>query len=124
MLRPGSKVTPQIEAGCVAYTQPDGEPVTAKGSAKGNTITTALAAGKNKSFRIHIIGAGLNVRDYLHAYQLEDYGPRLLIKPRRKGQIRSGRPSAGCGRSTPSRCEPHRHLTLCRPPAASQRSPA
>jgi hypothetical protein len=135
VLRPGSKVTPQIEAGCVAYTQPDGEPVTAKGSAKGNTVKTApvvltgfaeysrsprgvllgnfrgkkvngpfkagrevrlfwgvryddtLAGGKNKSIRIHIVGAGLNVNDYLHAYQLEDYGPRLLLKPRRKGQI-------------------------------------
>jgi outer membrane protein assembly factor BamB len=136
VLRPGSKVTPQIEAGCVAYTQPDGEPVSAKGSAKGNTAKTApvvltgfaeysrsprgvllgnfrgkkvkgpfkagkevrlfwgaryddtLAGGKNKSIRIHIVGAGLNVNDYLHAYQLEDYGPRLLIKPRKRGQIK------------------------------------
>jgi streptogramin lyase len=131
----GSKVTPKINAGCVAYTQPDGEPVTAKGSAGGNTVTTAPVAytgymeysrsprgvllgnfrGKkvkgalkrgrevrlfwaagyddslkkgNKSVQVHIRGAGLKVDDYLHSYQLEDYGPRLLIKPRKAGQIK------------------------------------
>jgi NHL repeat len=131
----GSKVTPRIDASCVAYTQPDGEPVTAKGAAKGNTVTTtpvaytgymeysrsprgvllgnfrgkkvkgALKRGKEvrlfwaagydpslkkgtKSVQVHIRGAGLKVDDYLHPYQLEDYGPRLLIKPRRAGQIK------------------------------------
>jgi hypothetical protein len=131
----GSKVTPKIEASCVAYTQPDGEPVTAKGSAKGNTITTApvaftgyieysrsakgtllgnyrgkkvkgaikhgkevrlfWGAGHDESLRkgygsikVHIRGAGLNITDYFHSYHREDYGPRLLIKPRKKGQIK------------------------------------
>ena len=129
----GSKVTPKIDITCVAYTL-DGEPVTAKGSAKGNPVTTAPVAytgfmeysrsakgrllgnrqGKkvrgaikrgrevrlfwsvgydaslkkgNKSVQVHIRGAGLKVDDYLHAYQLEDYGPRLLIKPRKAGTI-------------------------------------
>jgi hypothetical protein len=131
----GSKVTPKIQASCVAYTQPDGEPVTAKGSATGNTVTTAPVAytgymeysrsprgvllgnfrgkkvkgaikhGKEvrlfwgaghdpslrkgyKSVQVHIRGAGLKVDDYLHSYQLEDYGPRLLIKARKAGQIK------------------------------------
>jgi sugar lactone lactonase YvrE len=131
----GSRVTPKIEAGCVAYTQPDGEPVAAKGTAKGNTITTApvaytgymeysrsprgvllgnyrgkkvkgaikhgkevrlfWGAGHDESLRkgyasikVHIRGAGLNVTDYFHSYHREDYGPRLLIKPRKPGQIK------------------------------------
>jgi sugar lactone lactonase YvrE len=131
----GSKVTPKIEASCVAYTQPDGEPVTAKASAKGNTVTTApvaytgymeysrsargvllgnyrgkkvkgairhgkevrlfWGAGHDESLRkgygsikVHIRGAGLNVTDYFHSYHREDYGPRLLIKPKKKGQIK------------------------------------
>jgi hypothetical protein len=131
----GSKVTPKISATCVAYTQPDGEPVTATASAKGNTVTTAPVAstgymeysrsakgvllglfrgkkvkgaikrGKevrlfwragydaslkkgNKSIQVHIRGAGLKVDDYLHGFQLEDAGLRLLIKPRKAGQIK------------------------------------
>lgn len=130
----GSKVTPKIEAACVAYTQPDGEPVSASGSAKGNTITTAPVAytgymeysrsprgvllGNHKgkkvkgaikhgkevrlfwgaghdeslrkgygSIKVHIKGAGLNITDHFHSYHREDYGPRLLIKPRKKGVL-------------------------------------
>jgi streptogramin lyase len=135
VLWPGSKVTPKINATCVAFTQPDGEPVTAKASANGNTITTAPVAytgymeysrspkgvllglfrGKkvkgairrgrevrlfwaagydaslkkgNKSVQVHIRGAGLKVDDYLHGYQLEDAGLRLLIKPRKAGRLK------------------------------------
>jgi hypothetical protein len=130
----GSKVTPKVEASCVAYTEPDGEPVTAKGSAKGNTVTTAPIAytgymeysrsakgrllgnhrgkkvkgairhgkevrlywnaGHDESLRkgygsikVHIRGAGLKVDDYFHSYHREDYGPRLLIKPKKRGVI-------------------------------------
>jgi hypothetical protein len=48
----------------------------------------SLSGGRNRSIQVHIAGAGLKVTDYLHAYQLEDYGPRLLIKPRKKGPIK------------------------------------
>jgi hypothetical protein len=41
-----------------------------------------------KSVQVHIRGAGLKVDEYLHPYQLEDYGPRLLIKPQGRGQIK------------------------------------
>jgi DNA-binding beta-propeller fold protein YncE len=130
----GSKVTPKIEASCVAYTQPDGEPVAATGTARGNTVTTApvaytgymeysrsargvllgnyrgkrikgaikhgrevrlfWGAGHDESLRrgygsikVHLRGAGLKVDDYFHSYHREDYGPRLLIKPRKPGVI-------------------------------------
>jgi DNA-binding beta-propeller fold protein YncE len=130
----GSKVTPKISVNCVAYTQPDGEPVSAKGSATGNTITTAPVArtgymeysrsargvllgnfrgkkvkgaikhGKEVrlfwgaahdeslrkgyvSVKVHLRGAGIKVDDYFHSYHREDYGPRLLIKPRKPGVL-------------------------------------
>ena len=131
----GSKLAPKVEAGCVAYTQPDGEPVTAKATAIGKTVTTAPVAytpyieysrsarggllGNHKgkrvkgaikhgkevrlfwdarhdeslrkgygSVKVHIRGAGLKVDDVLHRFHLEDYGPRLLIKPRKPGVMR------------------------------------
>jgi sugar lactone lactonase YvrE len=131
----GSKVTPKISVSCVAYTQPDGEPVTANALATGNTIKTApvartgymeysrspggvllgnfrgkkvkgaikhgkeirlfWAAAHDESLRkgygsikVHIRGAGLKVDDYFHSYHREDYGPRLLIKPRKPGTLK------------------------------------
>jgi DNA-binding beta-propeller fold protein YncE len=131
----GSKVTPKISVACVAYTEPDGEPIAAKGAATGNTIKTAPVArtgymeysrsargvllgnykgkkvkgaikhGKEVrlfwgaahdeslrkgygSIKVHIRGAGLKVDDYFHSYHREDYGPRLLIKPRKRGTIK------------------------------------
>jgi hypothetical protein len=39
------------------------------------------------SIEVHIRGAGLKVDDHYHSYHREDHGPRLLIKPKKRGVI-------------------------------------
>jgi len=54
----------------------------------GKKLSRALADAEAERLVSDCPLAGLNVTDYFHSYHREDYGPRLLIKPRKPGQIK------------------------------------